>query len=126
MPARYLIYKEQELVITTGSARLTFAEAVAHQDQLLSDPDFNPEFNQLIDLTALTSLDFSVAEAKMIAFRNPFSYTSRRAFVATNPSIFGMGRLMEVYHEMSEVVSRVRIFYDLHSALEWLGLDRLP
>jgi hypothetical protein len=37
-----------------------------------------------------------------------------------------MGRMMEVYHEMAEVVSLVHIFYDLPSALKWLGLDRVP
>ncbi len=126
MPVRYVIDKELQLIITTGSGRLTFAEAKAHQDQLLNDPDFNSEFNQLIDLTAATSLDISVAEAKILATRNPFSSTSRRAFVATNPSIFGLGRLMEAYHEMSEVVSLVCVFYDLLPALKWLGLDCVP
>jgi len=126
MPVRYAINKEQQLVVTTGSGHLTFAEAVAHQDQLLNDPDFNAEFNQLIDLTAVTSLDISVAEAKMIALRKLFSSRSRRACVSGNPSIFGMGRMMKVYHEMAEVVSLVHIFYDLPSALKWLGLDRVP
>jgi hypothetical protein len=126
MPVRYVIDKESQLVVTTGLGRLTFAESLAHQDQLLNDPDFNSEFNQLIDLTAATSLDISVAEAKRLAMRNPFSSTSRRAFVATNPSIFGLGRLMEVYHEMSAVVSLVCVFYDLPSAMKWLGVDSVP
>jgi len=93
---------------------------------LLNDPDFDPEFNQLIDLTAVTSLDISADEARAIAGRKLFSFTSRRALVATSPAIFGMGRMMEVYNEMSEVASQVRIFYDLPSALKWLGLDGLP
>ena len=126
MPVRYVIDKKLQLVVTTGWGQVTFAESLAHQDQLLNDPDFKSEFNQLINLTAATSLDISVAEAKRIAIRNPFSSTSRRAFVATNPSIFGLGRLMEAYHEMSAVVSLVCVFYDLPSALQWLGLDSVP
>jgi hypothetical protein len=126
MPTRHAIDKERRLVISTGSEQLTFSQVKTHQDQLLNDPDFDPEFNQLIDLTAVTSLDISVDEAKIIASRKLFSSTSRRAFVASSPSIFGMGRMMEVYNEMSNVASRVRIFYDLPSAVEWLGLDRLP
>jgi hypothetical protein len=73
----------------------------------------------------VTSLDISVDEAKVIATRKLFSSTARRALVATSPTIFGMGRMMEVYNEMSNVASQVRIFYDLPSALKWLGLDRL-
>ncbi len=126
MATRHAIDKERRLVISTGSEQLTFSQVKTHQDQLLNDPDFDPEFNQLIDLTAVTSLDISVDEAKIIARRKLFSFTSRRAFVAASPSIFGMGRVMEVYNEMSNVASQVRIFYDLPSALKWLGLDRLP
>ena len=103
MPCRYVIDKERRLVITTGLNRVTFAEAKAHQDQLVSDPDFNPEFNQLIDATAVTALDMSVDEAKMIARRAFFSPTSRRAFVATSPSIFGMARLMAAHDEIVRV-----------------------
>ncbi|SRR6266700_3927832 len=126
MLARYVIDKERRLVISTGSEQLTFSQVKTHQDQLLNDPDFDPEFNQLIDMTAVTSLDISVDEAKMIARRKLFSSTSRRAFVATSPTIFGMGRMMEAYHEMSNVASQVRVFYDLPSALKWLGLESRP
>jgi hypothetical protein len=126
MPRRYSIDKERRLVISTGSDQLTFAEIKSHQDQLLNDPDFNAEFDQLIDLTAVTSLDISIDEAKIIARRRLFSSTSRRAFVATSPTVFGMGRLMEAYHEMSNAASRVRVFYDLPSALKWLGRESLP
>ena len=106
MPVRYVIDKEQQLVITTGSDRLTFAEIKAHQDQLLNDPDFN--------------------EAKTIARRRLFSPTSRRAFVTATPTIFGMGRMMQAYNELSNVASQVRVFYDHPSALKWLGLERRP
>ena len=46
--------------------------------------------------------------------------SSRRAFVATKRAIFGMGRLMEFYHEQH---AQVHIFYDLDSARKWLGLS---
>ena len=41
-----VIDKKQFLVINTRWDRLTLAEVKAHQDQLLSDPDFSPEPNQ--------------------------------------------------------------------------------
>jgi hypothetical protein len=120
MSVRYVIDKERRLVITSGSDRVTFAEAKAHQDQLLSDPDFNPEFDQLIDMTAVTDLDVSVDEIRMLVTREVFSQTSRRAWVAADPMIFGVGRMMAAYYKMWHESSEVWVFYDVRPALEWL------
>lgn len=125
MPLRYVIDKQRRLVHTTGWDRLTFAQTKSYQDQLLNDPDFDPEFNQLVDLTALTGLGMSTEETKLLARRSGFSPTSRRAFVAPNPAVFGMSRLFATYNEMSDTPSHVRVFYDLPSALKWLGLETL-
>jgi len=112
--------------MSTGLGRLTFAEVKEHQNQLLNDPEFNPEFNQLLDLSAVTDMDISIDEAKTAASRRMFSPGSRRAVLATRPAIYGMGRLLGAHHELSESASQVGTFYDLPSALEWLGLDSLP
>ena len=126
MPIRYVIDKEQRIVISTASGVLTFAETKAHQDQLKNDPDFIPEFNQLIDMTAVTDIAMSTEEAKTIASRTFFSASSRRAWVAAQPAIFGMGRLMQVHHEMEEGGSQVCVFYARDPALKWLGVETLP
>ena len=126
MPCRYVIDKERRLVISTGWDRVTFSEIKVHQDQLLSDPDFSPEFDQLADGTAVTALDLSIDEAKEVARRKLFSPTSKRAFVGSSPAIYGMLRLAGTYHEMSKESSKVSVFHDLPSALQWLGLKDLP
>ncbi|MGA2859269.1 MAG: hypothetical protein ABSE40_20575 [Candidatus Sulfotelmatobacter sp.] len=126
MPVRYVIDKERRLAISTGAGCVTFDEMKAHQDQLLSDPDFNPEFNQVLDGTAVTVLDISVDETKELVRRTMFSATSRRACVATSPAIYGMMRLAEAYHGMSKEPYQFAVFYDLLSALKWLGLESLP
>ena len=126
VPCRYVIDKERRLVISTGWDRLTFAQAKAHDDQLWSDPDFNPGFNQLIDTTAITTLDISADEARALARRPLFSFDSRRAFVATNTAIFGMGRLVGTHDQMMRQQPEAGIFHDRDAALKWLGLDSLP
>ena len=126
MPWRYVIDKKQSLVITTAWDCLTFPEAKAHQGQLLIDPDFSPEYSQLVDLRAVTKFDLSAWEAKQIAGRPLFSTNSRRAIVASDPATFGMGRLMEAYHEMSDAASQVHVFRDLPSAVKWLGVETPP
>jgi hypothetical protein len=123
MPVRYVIHKKLRLVLTIGEGAVTFDEIKAHQDRLLSDPDFDPSFNQLIDVTGATTLDLSAEEAKQIARRRIVSSGSRRAYVAKSPHIFGMGRLMEVYHEQHAEVE-VHIFDDRDAALKWLGIEQ--
>jgi hypothetical protein len=126
MPLRYVIDKERRLVHTTGWDRLSFAQTKSLQDQLLNDPDFDPTFNQLVDLTALTGLGMSTEETKWLASRKVFSPSSRRAFIATNPAVFGMSRLYEAQHDGSREHARVCVFSDREAALQWLGLEAMP
>jgi len=126
MPVQYTIYKEQRLVVSTGDGRLTFDDVRAHQDRLLSDPDFNPEFDQLMDFTRFTDVDLSVSEIRMAANRKLFSPTSRRALVVAGTFMYGMARMFQAYYEMSKTASPSGVFRDLPSALKWLGREKLP
>ena len=63
---------------------------------------------------------------RLLARRKIFSATSKRAFVATSPAVFGVGRMWEILTEMSDNPSQIRLFYDLPSALKWLNLESLP
>lgn len=123
MSCHYIIDKSRRLVISTASDCVTFAELQSHQDELLRDPDFKPEFNQLFDGTRATSLAVSIEQARALAKRAVFSSTSRRAFVAPSPAMFGMARVFESYHGMSDVPSHICVFYDLSEARKWLGLE---
>ena len=126
MPCRYVIDKGRKLVINVAWDRLTFSEMRAIQNELASDPNFDPAFNQLVDLTALTVLDLSIAEARRIAERGLYLPTSRRAVIASSPATYGMGRMMDAYHSMATGRENISVFYDKDSALQWLGLDSLP
>jgi hypothetical protein len=53
MPIFYKIDKDRKLVLSTGSGFVTKMEALAHQDQVLNDPDFDPSFSQLADFGQL-------------------------------------------------------------------------
>ena len=121
MPWNYTIDKERRLIVSKGWDRLTFAEAAAHEENLESDPDFDQELNQLIGLTGVTAFDVSTVEAKVLSTRLVFSPKSRRALVASNPQVFGMGRLVESYHIIGKARDETRVFYDLDEAMKWLG-----
>ena len=99
MNVTYSIDKQRRLILTIAEGGVTFDDVRGHQDRLLADPDFDVSFDQLIDTTAVTKVDISASEARILAERRIVSPESRRAFVATKPHIFGLGRMMEIYHE---------------------------
>ena len=123
MPVRYVIDKQRQVVLSTASDRVTFAEFKAHQEQLMNDPDFRPGFNQIIDGTNATALDISTGELRALTASRIFSAASKRAFVAAEPAVYGIARMAEVYLEMAISDSQTRVFQDLPTALKWLGLD---
>lgn len=124
MPLDYSIDKRRRLVVSTGSGIVTAEESRSHQQRLLADPEFDPSFNQLIDFTAATELRATAAELAPLARRSVFSPGSKRAWVASAPAIFGMGRLAATYHELSDTPSQVQVFSDMPTALDWLGLGK--
>jgi hypothetical protein len=124
VPIRYLIDKKRKLVISYVFDCLTFAEILAHESQLASDPDFDPAFHQLIDATAQTDLKMSIDEAKISTGRKLFSPASRRALVTPSPAIYGMVRMLLTYHRIAKVPSLITVFYDMPLALAWLGIDK--
>jgi len=100
------------LIFTTAEGSVMFDDIRGHQDRLLADPDFDASFDQLIDTTAVTKFDISANEARILAERCIVSPASRRAFVATEPHIFGLGRMMEIYREGPEYAD-VQVFYSM-------------
>jgi len=91
MSYRYVIYKELRLVISMGKGVVTLNEIRTEQDRLLSDPDFDPSFNQLVDAITVTKLDVSVDEAKELVRRRIVSSTSRRALWRKGRPFLGWG-----------------------------------
>jgi len=126
MPCSYAIHKDRRLVVTKIWGRVAFQEIRAHQEEFRNDPDFDPRFDLLIDASEATELDVSTDEARTIASQGLFSAASRRAFLASTPAIFGMGRLMGVYHTMATKQEQVAFFYDRAAAMKWLGREDDP
>jgi len=64
MAFSYVVYSEHRLVISTGSDLVTQEQINERQDQTKTDPDFNPEFNQIVDLRATTGFDMTSDQAR--------------------------------------------------------------
>lgn len=90
MQVRYFIDKQRRMILTTAAGCVMFDDIEGHQARLLADPDFDGTFDQLIDTSTATKFDISAPEAKILAERPIFPPQSSRAFVATEPHIFGL------------------------------------
>lgn len=122
MSVRSVIYKQHRLVLTIEEGRVTLADMLANQERLLSDPEFDPGFDQLSDATLATDTDLSANNIRMLYERKTFSPASRRAVVAPNAFTYGMARMLQSYVELSNNPSQVSVFRDRASALKWLGI----
>jgi hypothetical protein len=119
MPAYYNIDKERRLVMSTGSGVLTMTDALAHQEDLLKDPDFSPRFSQLMDLTQVTKVEFGTEDLRRLAQRSIFSPDSRRAILVSSDVVFGLSRMFEIFRETLGETG-IRVFRNLDDALEWV------
>jgi hypothetical protein len=120
MKVTYSIDKRRRLITTTAEGCVMFDDISDHQNRLLADPNFDLSFDQLIDTTPATKFDLSAEEAKILAARPVVSPDSRRALVAAKPHIYGLGRMMQVYH-LELGYSEVQVFHSLGEALSWLS-----
>jgi hypothetical protein len=119
----YEIDKERRLITSTASGVITLPEIWAHQEKLDRDPDFDPSFAQLLDVTQVTKLKLSSEDVRRVADSNTFSSNPRLAIVATSSLVYGMARMFQIFREMKGE-EKTRVFRDRDEALAWvLGKD---
>jgi hypothetical protein len=119
LSAFYMIDKERRVVMTTGSGTFTMSDALRHQDNLLQDPDFDPSFSQIMDLTHVTRFDVEPDDIRKLAQRTIFSPESRRAIIVNTDLAYGYGRMFELHRENFGEMG-VRVFRTLEEALDWV------
>ena len=119
MPTFYKIDKERKLVMTTYSGVLTIAEALGHQEKLPKDPNFDPSFSQLFDVTHVTDVQLTAEDVRTLARTSVFSPDSRRAILVDSDLKFGLARMFEALRDtMGE--KGIRVVRDLDDALDWI------
>jgi len=122
MPITYKIDKDKRLVETTGTGVFLKEEAAAHLQQLLNDPDFEPNYSLIIDFTRMERFEVSEADVRFLSEWTIFAPTARRALIAGSDEAFGLGRMYEIIREMKGE-SGIRVVRTREEALEWLFLQ---
>ena len=123
MPAFYKIDKEHRVVLSTASGIFDLAAALAHQDQLLVDPDFHPTYSQLIDYSHVTEVKLDANDIRKLAERSVFWPCSRRAMYVTRDIEYGFARMFEMLRENAGEKG-IRVFRNLDDAPTWIFAAR--
>jgi hypothetical protein len=120
LPISYAIDQKQKLVVSRLWGTVTEDEIHGHNSNLRSDPDFVPNYRQLVDMTAVKGPLVSSKTINETSLDQFFSPGTRRAFVATDDGVFGLARMFALRAEgLGQVIE---VFRDLRKAQEWLGV----
>lgn len=119
MPAFYNIDKERRLVLSSGAGVLTKEDLLGHMDRLSKDPDFDPDFSQVVDFTQIDLVEVEPEDVRQLAQRNIFSPRSRRAFVVKDDLQYGLARMFEIHRELKGERG-IRVFRTFDEAMDWI------
>lgn len=125
MPAFYTIDKERGLVLSSGAGILTKEDILGHMNRLSTDPDFDPNFCQLLDFTNLTAVEIGPDDVREFAQRDIFSSDSRRAFVVKDDLHFGLARMFGIHRELRGEMG-IRVFRNFDEAMDWISEGKSP
>jgi hypothetical protein len=93
MPVVLKIDPHRKVVYSAFYGKITDAELLDHRQAISSEPDFNPQFNDIIDFSDVT--DPAISEEAITALAaNPtlFSSAVRHIVVAPDAVMFQLGR----------------------------------
>jgi hypothetical protein len=120
MPITYRIDQSLGVVFTTAEGELKKEEALAHQEALNTDGDFDPSYNQIVDVRKTTNIDFSASDLLRFYVTKGFSKESRRAIVVGDQETSaGKQLLAQIVTDFG--LDRMKVFSDLETACVWLA-----
>jgi len=125
VPYYYKIDKEHRVVLTTAFGAVTLADLLAHREQVLNDPDFDPTYSQIVDFTQATKMEVRGQDVEQFAQYDLFSPQSRRALVAPSNEKYGLCRMYATLREVHGETG-IRVFHAIDEALDWVFSEGTP
>lgn len=124
MAYAYSVDGAKRLVRVSISGTFTREEATAITKDLAKDVRVATDFGELIDLSAVTSIESVGSHHIRQRAGTQLLPVSRRAFVAPQPSIYGLCRMFATFRGMADGAEPVAVFRTMDEAEEWLGVAR--
>jgi hypothetical protein len=112
---------EHGIVLFKGEGTFSSADALSCVEKVMADPAFQPRFNHLVDLRAVTAWEPRARDIRVRAMRNHDNArfdASRVAIVSSDDVVYGMARMYEIL--MSDASVHVRAFREMDEAAVWL------
>src|SRR5262249_21365089 len=126
MAYAYSVDGVNRLVRVSISGEFTRKEAAAITKDLSDDARVAADFCELIDMSAVTSIEGVPSNHIRQRAGTQLLPVSRRAFVAPQPAIYGLCRMFATFREMADGSEPVAVFRTTCEAEEWLGVARTP
>lgn len=114
MGIEFNIDTEAGVVYTVGRGNVSFEEFNEHREKLISHCDFNENYYHLVDYREVT-MDRSTAQAMKTARLRPIA----KVAVVAGEKSYPYARM---YYGWTDEEGAVKVFRDMDSAREWLGL----
>jgi len=89
---------------------------------MLQDPRYDPEARILVDLRAVTRYDMNLDAVDWITERQPLPGAARKAYVVSS----GLGQGLMSLIEQQSNPGKVRIFWAMREALDWINAGCPP
>lgn len=125
MPTRLSIDTKAGMVYSTYYGDMATADLVQHIAAIRKHPDFNPDFDELIDASGVRSFDVPSDDVRELASRDsPFHARAKRVLVAPQDLVFGLGRMFQTFG--SEQRPHFIVVRTLDEAHRRLARERLP
>jgi len=125
MPTRLSIDTKAGMVYSTYYGDMATADLVQHIATIRKHPDFNPDFDELIDASGVRSFDVPSDDVRELASRDsPFHARAKRVLVAPQDLVFGLGRMFQTFG--SEQRPHFIVVRTLDEAHRRLARERLP
>lgn len=120
LPAKYSIDVERRLVISRAWGTMTDKDVREHNRALRSDPLFDPNYNQLVDMSGITEDLVDIRTKRETSYDQFFAPGVRRAWVTSEDYTFGMARMYAIAAENQG--QTIGVFRAISEAEAWLGL----
>jgi hypothetical protein len=118
MLTAYALDSSKRLVSVRFAKKLTIHDIEDYAAKLRRDSLFNPDFSEGADLREVREVELDAGQALQLADEvDPFSSTSKRAFVTQGPEQTQAAR-MHLLLRLGN--NNVRILETIEAALEWI------
>jgi len=118
MPVDYKIEADKRLVIVRYYGHLKLEEVIAIRQKGASDPDFDPAYNIIDDISAVESSDINYEMIQRVAAQSVAKKGVRRALIVQTDLQRGMAKIYKVLSE--SVGHHFEIFEDYKAGMDWV------